>query len=272
MGKLRYEQKLVTPGEAKDWLDNHNPRNRDVSPEVVNHYTRQMQAGGWVMIGDPVRIDTNGDLADGQHRLKAIVESDKPIEMLFVYGVDPEYQDFMDTGFKRSGKDQLKMAGVKNYSTTASIAGLLLRWNNNALVSKTYRPTVHEVKAFALDNEEYLQHINERLHFIRSQDKAIYGAIKKHVTGAVLYKGIMLNEEDATSFVDALATGANLEMGNPILSYRNHLHYRIQRNVKYRDTIDLAIMIRVWNAHRAGATLKSIIAPSALQKNHLEMK
>ena len=52
-----------------------NLKNRDLSQSFVNRYASDMANGKWSDGASMIRIDTNGNLQDGQHRLEAILQS-----------------------------------------------------------------------------------------------------------------------------------------------------------------------------------------------------
>ena len=90
-------------------LDNAAP-NRTISTMLVLRYAVAMLVVDWHNIGDPIRLDERGRLADGQHRLSAIMESETVQEFTVMEGV-PLEQTIMavDMGRKRTIKDILQI-------------------------------------------------------------------------------------------------------------------------------------------------------------------
>jgi len=64
----------VTPKAAEAWL-NANKSNRRLRDGVVERYADDMSNGRWTTCPEPISFYEDGDLADGQHRLFAIIES-----------------------------------------------------------------------------------------------------------------------------------------------------------------------------------------------------
>lgn len=112
-----------TPALAERILDN-NRLNRPLRQGRVEQYARDMKAGRWAANGETIKLTQDGDLLDGQHRLFAVVESGKEIEMLLVEGLDPAVMPTIDTGAPRTFGDVLGIQGGKNNLVTASV----LRW------------------------------------------------------------------------------------------------------------------------------------------------
>lgn len=77
---MKTEVMLVTPEIAAGWLAK-NKSNRQLRSHTVAHYARQMRAGEWQLTHQGILIDGEGNLADGQHRLSAIVQADTPVHM-----------------------------------------------------------------------------------------------------------------------------------------------------------------------------------------------
>src|SRR5690348_17342767 len=74
---------LITPALATDWLT-RNPSNRSVSGYTVSRYSADMALGKWEKNPQPILFNEAGELRDGQHRLRAVVQSGCSVWM-FVY-------------------------------------------------------------------------------------------------------------------------------------------------------------------------------------------
>lgn len=93
---------IVTPEQATIWLDTKNSRNRPVSQSTVDRYVQEMKAGNWKENGQGIIFGKDGQLINGQHRLKACVAANKTFTTLVVYGIDNESFDTIDDGSQRS--------------------------------------------------------------------------------------------------------------------------------------------------------------------------
>jgi hypothetical protein len=118
---VQIERIVITPDIAAAFLD-RNSKNRNVSSLAVNKYAKDMKSGAWQVTGDAIRFAANGDLLDGQHRLKACVVADVPFETFVIYGLPPETQDVMDIGKIRNPSDMFALMGLHN--TTGLTAAL----------------------------------------------------------------------------------------------------------------------------------------------------
>src|SRR5215471_7565954 len=96
----KYTRKLDTiilsPERAAELLE-HNSYNRPLSQPHVERIARQIRDGKWKFNGDTIKISTNGDVLDGQHRLWAVLEAKKAIETVIVYGIERDAFATIDT-------------------------------------------------------------------------------------------------------------------------------------------------------------------------------
>lgn len=101
----------ITPTLAANWLD-HNKDNRKLRDGLVEKYASDMKNGAWTACAAPIWFYENGDIADGQHRLWAIVESGVAQDMLVGRGLSKEDRLNIDTGAPRNLVDNAKISGI----------------------------------------------------------------------------------------------------------------------------------------------------------------
>ncbi len=132
--KRKLETVIITPERATELLE-HNQHNRPISQGHVNRISKQIRDGKWVFNGDTIKISTDGDVLDGQHRLWAVIEAKKPIETIIVHGVTREAFATIDTVRKmRNGSDVIALNGQMGYRREiASALMWLLRWQSDTL-------------------------------------------------------------------------------------------------------------------------------------------
>ena len=94
----------ITPEIAKEYLK-HNIKNRKVKPKTVEAYARDIIRGKFATTHQGIAFDENGDLLDGQHRLLAIVMSDRPVTMMVTRGMPRDTICSVDRGITRSVRD-----------------------------------------------------------------------------------------------------------------------------------------------------------------------
>lgn len=122
----------ITPDMARVFLSQLRPGQRNVDRRQVDRLARIFEvSGGMVSSSMAICFDTNGNLADGQHRCHAITKIDKPVTLMVRYDVSEEELYAMHNCRPRSMADQLKMqCNAPNAKATSAIGRLLFhRWN-----------------------------------------------------------------------------------------------------------------------------------------------
>lgn len=105
---MRAEVVTITPELAKNWLT-LNINNRPVRKSKLNQYVKDIRNGNFFTTNQSIGFFEDGTLADGQHRLLAIVEAGLPVNSLVVWGLTKDSAPHIDTGGARTGSDVLTM-------------------------------------------------------------------------------------------------------------------------------------------------------------------
>lgn len=99
----------ITPDMAQAMLSN-NPRNRRINEKRVSMLVHDIQNGQWTDSPTPISFNEKGELLDGQHRLMAILKSNRTMQMYVAYDV-PDNTVF-DKNIERKSGDALYMRGL----------------------------------------------------------------------------------------------------------------------------------------------------------------
>jgi hypothetical protein len=99
----------IDPEKAKIYLAN-NRDNRIVKASTVSKYADDMKNGFWQKSHQGIAFFEDGMLADGQHRLHAIIESGATIEMMVTNGLTRESGFAIDRNAPRTAADAIKIA------------------------------------------------------------------------------------------------------------------------------------------------------------------
>jgi hypothetical protein len=93
----------VTPELAAKWLERNHTQNRPINWKRVEAMANDMRTpGAWKLTHQAIAFDGEGDLIDGQHRLQAVVQAGKPVQMLVVRNDEGSFHDPIDRGAARS--------------------------------------------------------------------------------------------------------------------------------------------------------------------------
>lgn len=243
----------INPAQAEALLS-RNEHNRRFSENESRFKSlcRALENGEWKFNGDAIRIDKNGRLIDGQHRLRAVIKTGVTIDTLIVEGLEPESQQTIDTGKARSVADFLSMRHVKNAALVAAIVlrrmmadrrGLegIFSLNRNAF-------TIIEQLAY-FDQHKELEEFGIRAQHTRTKT-GLAGAL----IGTLMIEFEKKSKEDSDYFWEKLGTGAGLDEGHPILTLRNKLRaIKDEQNTSVKSQRYVAaLIIKGWNKYRAG--------------------
>jgi hypothetical protein len=249
------EWELITPELAAVLLE-RNDNNRNRRSDRVDKYGRAMSLGDWGLTGQPIIIDRNGNLMDGQHRLMAVVDTGISVWFLVVRGVDPELMPLVDKGLARTAGDAFAWAGVPNSNMVAAAIRQFL-----ALIYGTGSRDSHALNT--ITDQEMLDAFAEHEAFITWAAPIATSVAKSIKLSASQYLAAMLwlslNEckpETIQEFSDQIVTGANLGEGSPILAFRNWaLNIKVTKRRLRKDEILIAV-VKTWNEVAEGRRRK----------------
>ena len=131
MQTIKAEWKMITPQMADTMLattENVGFQNRKLKTWKIDQYVRDIQNEKWATTNQTIGVLSNGAVIDGQHRLHAILKSNRPLPMLVVTGLPPEAFSFIDIGVPRSLADSLRFDHSKNATLMAATGKFLAHY------------------------------------------------------------------------------------------------------------------------------------------------
>lgn len=142
---METEVMYITPDVAKKFLTN-NPNNRKLREPKVAAIVNDMKNGMWKLNGESIVFKANGELADGQHRLSAIIASGVPSLEIVVTVPNEEAKNY-DIGLTRSTGDLISFSNdenLKRYNNCKLIGAVtfLLRLKNNYSKGNISKPLI----------------------------------------------------------------------------------------------------------------------------------
>lgn len=150
----------MTKELAKDYLSRNN-ENRKVKKNTLSFYKKQMNNGSWKENGEPIIIDVNGVIKDGQHRLMAVSETGFSYRVPVISDVECNVMDTIDTGTNRTAADVLHLEGFKYSALIASLGKMTLGTREGISRTSSHRISVSnsDILKFAKDKRNYLEEI-----------------------------------------------------------------------------------------------------------------
>lgn len=248
----------VTPAFAQEILA-INTSNRPRRKALVDRYTKDMINGCWLFTGEPISINTQSEVSNGQHRLESIIKSGTTQVMNIQTGIDPLAFSVIDTGSARTAGDTLAMQGYTNYTTVSGIVRYVSAYYNGTL------PQYITLSRIKMTNQQMGIEAG-KLDQIRLQESAksankYYARCKFMditVFGPLLYILNTYDAESAHNFFDMLSTGENIGTNNHSSIYllRNRLINAMSSGNKLSSKHRWAITIKAWNLYKQGKSTK----------------
>jgi hypothetical protein len=238
---------VITPEMAKALLEK-NIGNRNVSIPHVKSLSRMMSDGSFLFNGDAIRIDTDGIILDGQHRLMACVKSGVPFKTVLATGLPRQVFATIDQQSKRTAANTLFVAGEKNCKDLSATLGWIERYFIGDMITARSRFNNQQVLVLL---EKYPEAREALAGLSRTK-----GLIYRSVAAACNYLFRKKDADLAEQFFEQLLSGAGLDEDSPIYVLREALMKNaIERN-KHSQQYIMAIMIKTWNAMRKNERIK----------------
>lgn len=244
----------ITPEKAKEYLDKHSGRNRNISKPVVDSYATSMREGKWMLNGEPIVFDVYGILQNGYHRLHAVIKANVPIQTFVVRGVEPEVFVTFDCGRHRTVGQLIGMQGFKNYNCISSAVQLSYRLKIGSINADM------GVKKIGKTNSEMIEYFNtdrdlfsECGNFARSMrecpilDASVVGGMTHYL---VRYGGYDI--DFVKDFFKMVCSFDTCEVHIVDLLRKRLLKNKSSVVEKMNRGIILALVIKTWNCYISG--------------------
>lgn len=159
---MHYEMMTVTPELAQRWLEGKNNRNRTISTKKVDSYAQDIILGRWKETHqNSIAFYKDGNLADGQHRLAAIVKASCPLNVMVWWGLEDDSAYGIDAHKMRSTHDQIRIAGNSDWIDKDVIACARMMMATNSSKTKVVSP--QEIVSFCEPRKEVISFAHDHL-------------------------------------------------------------------------------------------------------------
>lgn len=240
----------ITPEVAEVMLRKKNI-NRSFRLPQLNKIKRTLEMGRWEINGETIIFDEAGQLIEGQHRLKAVVETGVTIYALVVHGIDRERFKTMGQGAKRTVGDILGIQGEKNSRTLGAALRWVYRYDHDLMMNPHPNITDDELADTMPEHQELPESIPLG---IKSHSLAAPGMIT-----ALHYLCGKRHKATANHFFWTFATGEHLERGDVLLVLRDRFMKAMgkkQTRLVLRDEQKAPMIINAWNIIRKEGYVK----------------
>lgn len=265
------EVETITPLIARKLLEN-NMKNRHINRDAVEEYKSLMQQNKWAMNGETIKISKAGKLLDGQHRLTAVVELNRPVHMMVARDLDEDVIPTIDTGRKRKVADSFQIGGIGGVLGTASMNMNVLAASAN--ISREFDDGMYNELKKKKGERTRRFHPTEALEYMKENSGLIHSVARMmkdylfyrqfapiSIFCALHYHFSLFDKKKSEEFWSGFVEGANLDKDHPILVLRNRLLYdknlmtggRNYKKVHRRKII--ALCVSAFNSFCAGEPL-----------------
>lgn len=241
-----------SPKLAEHILAHKNTTNRPMKPASIRAYAADILAGHWGLTGDNIKFGSDTMLKDGQNRLAAIVRANMPMTTHVVFGIDPDLFTRLDIGKPRNPADVFAIAGFRYANQAAGT----VRW---LLILTSDAPTN---RGAHFGNAELLKAYRERFDPLLVEEGIVAAIeVRKAVNqpvaplAAMYYLMAQKDREKAMAFFDEWAKAAGGKR-SPTTQLQDRLtELSIETNNRVHENIRNSLVIRAWNAYKAGKPL-----------------
>jgi len=227
----------ITPAKAILYL-NKNPCNRILRTGIVERYAADMLKGNWTECTDPITFYEDGEIADGQHRLFAIIESNTTQTFIVARELPRDAGLNIDTGLPRSLIDNAKISGKDLGLTTTMVAAARAVEEGDA---------ASKIRNGALSNTDLLTIVEK--HREATEWAIAHGPVGKGLRNAIVLAAIARawyvekDKEKLSRYSQVLSKGfANGPSESAAVAMRNYIIMKHQAgtplvsNALWRDT------------------------------------
>lgn len=255
-----YEE--IGPARAEQLLNTYKVDYRKYRPTYGETLARDMSSvnpetgeSNWVFDGSPIRIDEEGNLFDGQHRMRATILSGQTNTFLVESGLPVRAYSTTDTGLARTYGDNLRRRGYANVSVRAALIKLIHRAETGVSFDDTKRLSNSEMDRY---NDRYGDSLN------RAVEKAVGMRLKMayplSLVAFTWWAFSQLDLEKAHTFLVSLAEGENFRRGMPVFTLRERL--RKDAAIRYSRNEYMYLVSAAWDAFVNDRHLEKINFPT----------
>ena len=224
--KPTQEMMTITPAMAGIMLERNRENNRPIVKAAVAQYARAIKEGRWTITSQGIGFDSKGHLFDGQHRLTAVIEADRPITTWVAFGLDPDNFAHVDRGRVRTPSHILGIAGYENTNVLAAAARLCFLVSMGDLNMSSYNarsvsdggdPDPEMLLAFITENPKLVELTKHIRTYVQFRPLGASCGLAAHFL--IASKHPML----ADAFMEQVCLGENLKRNDTVYRLRQRL-------------------------------------------------
>lgn len=244
-----------TPEMAREAREKTNFQNRKFNKNWVRTLANEMLDGKFKLNGETIKFDKEGNLIDGNNRLKALElsgETNPSIKVPFIVveGVEREDATTIDVGMKRVLEHHLQFMSTCYEKGSAAIVRQFINLNNHRLSQGASTTTLKYTNTEMVDvYKHYEQQFGIATNFAKSIKKANKALNESEVGGIYMHLVYTLNypSEVVRDFFDRLCSFRQSDK-----SIYRITSEELSNKKTCRGGDRIIVYMRCWNAMMAG--------------------
>lgn len=244
--KATVEIVKITPKQAEELLSSQVKEQRHLRNNHVKNLAQDMKDGNFRLSADALVV-IKGALANGQHRLWAVIESGTTQQFLMMDTDDDELYKVLDCGLKRSVGDA---AHINNSTMVCASASLALGYLNSTLTQFSYlkKNQRSEMIEFVQKHDEQLQEAHRLMGSLTGHHQNL---APRTVGAAFVVISRMAGHSDrGVDFMSHVYAGD--VSGTACHDLRERFIRMRMEKAKYPSQYYLALMIKAFNSYTQG--------------------
>lgn len=236
----------ITPKKAAEYLENLLADQRNVREGWVKSLAEDMRAGRFRLSCDCIVL-VNGKLANGQHRLWAVVESNTPQPFILMRTDDEELYKVLDCGKSRSVADVVHVAAA---GQCAAVGNLALGYQRKYLTPLSWKKKNSRVELINFV-EANVEKLNRAVRIASCLTHNHQNLIAKSATAAFEFLCEQMHGQRSEEFLNHVYSGDLQESVCWTLRER-FTKARLDSQLPMPPQMGLALFIKAFNSHYTG--------------------
>ena len=231
-----------------------NDENRKIAIRNYNNLVSDIKGGRFVLNGQTIIVSDTGQLNDGQHRCRAVIDTGIPIPSFMVFGVERASRTTVDLNSVRKSHSFIQMEGGSNTFQAAAVSASLLIYKRGIMSNHgngVNLPTTSEVVNNYWRNRS---EIDEAIRIVKLKESRELSSINPLAACYIILK--RHNPGKVDEFFDMLVYGAGYERTSPVYVTRRRLIDVTSLRLPVGQK--MSIIFSGWNAWRLGQTPRTI--------------
>lgn len=239
-------------------------KNRPFSRASCEERTANILDGTWRLTTDAIGVDSNGNVINGEHRLRAVIAAGKAVPFLVLTNLQPDTFSVLDCGRPRGGNDALAIAGFKNYNTISAMARIEVVATTRPIPK---RVPPHEILAQA----QKMDGISDIAAAVSSSGAYLRGWCPTSALGWVSWHASLVRPDLWRAWHDGVVTGVSLSDDDARFVIRRRLqldgsHNGIKYSTRGNQSKVCNLLWKSWEYFRSGRHVSVIkLAPEKLE-------